>query len=350
MATVVHNIDPDADTIIVLKNPLSQSAIDELGAEEPASREEVSDDDSSHEEVHYHVSSSHLRLGSPHFRRMLSGENWQEGIPNENDGRHHINVEDWDPEALLIFLNVLHLRNRHVPRSISLGILVKIALLVNYYDCTEAFELSAEIWIKDLKSTTCIPSEPCRNLMLWIFIAWVFSLPAEFAQTTTVAIKRSKQDLLISDLPISHIVDSIDEARNQAISVIVSNLKNLLEKFRSTDYKCPFKGHYDNYRRGYHQVSPNQYSFECGSMLYGALTKGLDSLGLMAPYTSTSFPDTSFQEIYSKACNIKSPKWYSSVEHNPSLHSCSLNAEVKPMVDEVMNSIKGLDLRDFRRT
>lgn len=104
MAKVIHKIDPNADTIIILKNPLvhfavwDQPDIEEIDAEEPVptsepnieetvtkettaevpSFEEIAAEESvlepntsevpTHdEEIHYHVSSSHLRLASPEF-------------------------------------------------------------------------------------------------------------------------------------------------------------------------------------------------------------------------------------------------------------------------------------------
>lgn len=397
MAKVIHKIDPNADTVIILKNPLVHFAVwnypdvEEPDAEEPArdsepnieeptmaelpteegpaeepaeepagtefSTQEPSVEDpaaeetaleepvvepntsevSTHEEeIHYHVSSSHLRLVSPKFKSMLSRGNWKEGIPNENDGRYYILAEDWDGEAFLIFLNVLHLRNRQVPRSVSLVMLAKIAVLVDYYNCAEAVELSTEMWVKDLKNTTPIPSKRCRNLMLWMCTAWVLRLPQEFAQTTTVAIKQSKQDELSTlDLPITGFVDSIDQARIEAIGTIISQLHGLLDEYRSTDYCCP----------------SGNYSFECGSILYGALTKEMDSLGLLVPYQVAPFPAMSFSEIYSKVHNVKSPMW-----SNPgsgryrSQHSCNLNEKVTEIANSVMYGVNGLKLKDFGRT
>ena len=263
MAKVIRKVDPNADTVIILKNSLihftvwnhldaEQDAeepapdpepnIEELTVAEPSSEEplaeEPADTESSaeetaaeetvvqepvvemsvaepnasevstpEEEIHYHVSSSILKIASPKFESMLSGGNWKEGIPNENDGRYYIPAEDWDGDAFLILLNVLHLRNRQVPRSVSLLMLAKIAMLADYYNCTEAVELATEMWVKDLKITTSIPSNYCRNLMLWMCIAWVLRLPQEFAQATAVAIKQSKQkELPTLGLPITGFV------------------------------------------------------------------------------------------------------------------------------------------------
>jgi hypothetical protein len=239
---IVHNIDPSADTVIILKYPLAffavwtesdvgedgvvedgvvedgvvedgvvedgvvedgvvedgvvedgvvedtvaEQATDiELSAQEP-NPSEVS---TSEEEIHYHVSSRHLRLASTRFESMLSRGNWKEGLPNEKDGLYHISAEDWDKEALLILLNVLHHHNRQVPRSVSLEMLARIAVLIDYYDCAEAVEFCTERWVESLRKTSTVPLSLCRELLLWMCIAWVLRLPHEFTQATAVAIK-----------------------------------------------------------------------------------------------------------------------------------------------------------------
>jgi hypothetical protein len=258
MTRIAHDVHSSADTIIILKNPLvgsndgkdldaddhaekpaleSDPNADQPSIAEPSSEEvvpEVSEEtadqqpvteessgvseapdvspqeegaddeqEDEEEEVHYHVSSIILKTASPKFASMLSGEIWKEGIRNEEDGCYYILAENWDAEAFLILLNVLHLRNRQVPRSVSLSMLTKIAVLADYYNCTEAIELSTEIWVKDLKDTTPIPSNYCRDLILWMCIAWVLRLPQEFMQATGIAIRQStREELPTFDLPI----------------------------------------------------------------------------------------------------------------------------------------------------
>ena len=198
--------------------PVSEGPIEEAPTEEPFSKESavgsnVLGSSGHEEEIYYFVSSSHLRLASSRFESILSGENWKEGIRNYNDGLYRISTQDWDGEAFLILINALHLRSRQIPRSVSLVMLAKIAVLVDYYKCAEAVELSTEMWVKQLKDTAPIPSKYCRDLILWMCIACVLRLPEEFAQTTAVAIKHSKQEQVSTlDLPITGIAGrSTDE-------------------------------------------------------------------------------------------------------------------------------------------
>jgi hypothetical protein len=71
----------------------------------------------------------------------------------------------------------------------------------------------------------------------------------------------------------------IDQARVKAVGTIVSQLHDLLDGFRRNDYRCPNGGS----------------SFECGCMLYGALTKEMDLAGLLVPYPVAPFSGNEFR-------------------------------------------------------
>lgn len=227
MSKVFHDIDPNGDTLLILRNPnvscaswgpdeagndaLASSTDEETDATTSAQADtsrtsscepKLVDDCVSEEEIHYRVSSRHLTLASERFEHMLAEENWKEGKRNDDDGLYHVFAEDWDSEALLVLLDVLHHRNRRVPRTVSLGMLAKLAVLIDYYSCAEALESFTERWVKHLKETSPIPSCVCRDLLLWMCIAWVLQLGDEFLQTTTVAIRRENEDLPTLGLPI----------------------------------------------------------------------------------------------------------------------------------------------------
>lgn len=157
MPSIVHEIDPYPDTVIILRNPcrvfalwddaaeVSEPTIGEsedkvyayesyvgnlhsniyvdqdkdLGQdqnriptedlEEPVdSPDQLSEPED--EEIHYLVSSRHLILASPWFRRTLTSEGSQEAVKDPSDGLFHLEPEDWDEEAFLILLNIFHIR------------------------------------------------------------------------------------------------------------------------------------------------------------------------------------------------------------------------------------------------
>jgi hypothetical protein len=157
--------------------------------------------------VHYYVSSRHLALASGFFKSTLAKDGWLEGHPSAEDGKYHLSAADWDPEAFLILLRIFHLRNRDVPRSITLEMLARLAVLVDYYRCSEAVEVFSEMWINTARSAYPTSATYGRDLVLWMCIAWVFKLREEFTQTTKAAILQSKtptvQDMY---LPIPGVV------------------------------------------------------------------------------------------------------------------------------------------------
>lgn len=158
------------------------------------------------EEIHYHVSSRHLQLASSWFKRALTKEAWAES--ELVDGQYRISAQDWDEDALLLVLNILHLRNKQVPRTVSLDMLAKIAILVDYYSCGEAVELFTDMWIKDAKMKAAVPQSYCRDLVLWIWISWVFDLSQQFAKATAVAVSQCTEAMQTLNLPISEKVTS----------------------------------------------------------------------------------------------------------------------------------------------
>jgi hypothetical protein len=159
--------------------------------------------ESEHEEIHYLVSSRHLMLDSPWFRRTLTAQASAEAVKDPLDERYHIQASEWDEEALLHLLNILHTRSRQIPPTVSLEMLAKIAVLVDYYDLVGAEVMERDVtgWIDHVRRTA-IPSSYCRDLMLWICIWRVFQMSKEFEQATAVAIKASRGWLQTLDLPI----------------------------------------------------------------------------------------------------------------------------------------------------
>jgi hypothetical protein len=148
-------------------------------------------------EVRIRLSSKHLTLASTYFRKMLQGP-WKESITSP-DSCHTIDASEWDAEAMLILMNIIHGRALSVPRTISLEMLAKLAVLVDYYDCHEVVTLFAEVWVQNLE---VIPKEYCRDLILWLVVSWVFSQGTHFETVTKVALKESSGPLQTLSLPI----------------------------------------------------------------------------------------------------------------------------------------------------
>ncbi|KAF2796488.1 hypothetical protein K505DRAFT_300197 [Melanomma pulvis-pyrius CBS 109.77] len=335
---VVHEIVSNVDTIIVLRNPavhfaewvsperlafieavFKRSAIERLEAEAKPLEEEG---------IYFHVCSGNLMSASPWFNRVLKKDGWMEAYPNAEDRRFRITAEDWDEEAFVILMNIFHLRNREVPRTVTLEMLAKIAVLADYYECTESIELFTDIWITHLRAKVAIPTTYCRDLILWIWVSWVFKSGDPFREATAVAIKQNTRAVADLGLPIPPTVTyEIDLKRCQAIEAVISRLHEQLDEYRSATYTCPYG---DN------------YSFRCSSMLLGALTKEMDSANILLPQPEVPFFGLSFDGICGKMGSLQSMEW--SPDYRASSHACDLQEKVQIMIGNVLGGTEGLSL------
>jgi hypothetical protein len=114
---------------------------------------------------------------------------------------HQIEAENFDEEALLILMHIIHGHHRSVPRTLSLEQVAKIAVIIDYYQCHEAVEIYMEMWIRHLNRE--VPTKYCKELILWLLILYVFPNPDLFLQVTAVAVRQSRGPLQTMGLPIS---------------------------------------------------------------------------------------------------------------------------------------------------
>lgn len=222
MEEPLHVLDPVGDIILVLRNPNapfavwdewegvgsseSASATDEdnppspptLFGDEPApADDEVEPEQPS--KIRFRLSSRHLSLASRYFEKQLEAP-WKDDSAVSSCGCYYIYADDWDAEALLALVQIMHGRNRSVPRSLNLEMLAKIAVLVDYYECHEAVEVFSEIWFKALESP--LPTQSNRDLILGLVVSWVFKQADVFETVTARAMQQCKGPLPTLDLPI----------------------------------------------------------------------------------------------------------------------------------------------------
>lgn len=186
----------DSQPLPIVGSEVSSSNMDP--AESITQQTEPEDD-----EIHYLVSSRHLMLASPWFKRLLSTEEYAEGS-KESDGLYHIPASEWDEQALLILLNIFHVRTRQVPATVSLEMLAKIAVLVDYYELenAEVIERDVKDWTAGVRLNAPMPESYCRDLILWIYVSQVFGMNQEFEKATALAITGSKDPIQTLGLPI----------------------------------------------------------------------------------------------------------------------------------------------------
>lgn len=96
------------------------------------------------------VSSRHLTLSSSVFKAMLRTP-FREGETLSLHGKVTINLPEDDPAAFEILMNIIHAKNRAIPKTVPLIILTELAILVDKYRMHEAIGFLADLWIDNLK-------------------------------------------------------------------------------------------------------------------------------------------------------------------------------------------------------
>ncbi|KAK2045210.1 hypothetical protein LZ31DRAFT_464818 [Colletotrichum somersetense] len=314
---IVHAVDPEGDVVLVLRNPKAPFAVWECfdwGPEEmprdpspePVGFGSVDDSQTAQNgqsdeepEVKFLLSSRHLILASRYFSAKLNGT-WKEATPHAIDRRYHLEASDWDPEALLILMNVIHGRTRSVPRHVDCEMLAKLAVLIDYYDCHEVIELFTSMWIDALKNQ--LPSECSRDLVLWLLIAYVFHRDGIFANVTKTAVLKGRGLMPTMDLPIPAIVvDLIDRRRQDAIAFILNSLNDLRDSL--------LRGYVVKYNESLLQTYV-EYNEECSCMILGALERAMYREGLLG--LSEAYHRHGVTELETIVRGFEAPSWASS--------------------------------------
>jgi len=97
-----------------------------------------------------------------------------------------------DPaEALLILLNIAHLRFTNVPTTLSLDLLSDVAILCDKYDCVHLVKPWVSQWLVresiDWKPAPTIFGGAIRER--WLFIAWVFGREQDFKELSLLLLQ-----------------------------------------------------------------------------------------------------------------------------------------------------------------
>jgi BTB/POZ domain len=130
--------DPDGDVTLILLN--------RVGDPDAKGKDTQNTDQAenwAHLDINYpaviqmRVSSGHLILVSPVFKRLLKG-GFAECHTLTSAGTAEICLPDDNPEAMQILLNIIHGHTRKVPREIKFDTLTQISILIDKYSLHEA--------------------------------------------------------------------------------------------------------------------------------------------------------------------------------------------------------------------
>ena len=143
--------------------------------------------------VRFRLSSKHLMLASPVFCAMLAqpSNHATSDEADEDDPSSVIEVSGYGTQALLILMQIIHGKGAVVLRHLSLELLAKITALVYEYDCAGATAIYVELWLQNLKPDHAIPKAADRELVLWLFISWVYGRKDLFKELSRKAARKT---------------------------------------------------------------------------------------------------------------------------------------------------------------
>lgn len=218
MDPIIHKIVPNGDTLLILRNSNAPFAVmaassvwpdaieiyqgeDEMGENEQEMADSVNAEQTtteSRQEVHLWLSSKHLALTSKYFQKMTTNS-WKEAN-SEGDSAYSVTAEDWDVDALLIVMQILHCQTHKVPRVIGVEMVAKVAVIVDYYQCHKAVDFYAKTWMTNF-AVRELPLVYGRDLLLRLLISCVFLEAGTFRILTKTIIRQSKGPIHSLGLP-----------------------------------------------------------------------------------------------------------------------------------------------------
>ncbi|KAF5637139.1 hypothetical protein F52700_4876 [Fusarium sp. NRRL 52700] len=353
-------LDPDADALLILQSPNLQQVhpVKEVDLQDAKDKAETKPsastpakvkkkkktltdlkkieslqpyrEDGSPNELEFRVSTKHLCMASPVFRKMIKG-NFQESQPNEN-GLFEIRTSDWNSQALLVLLDIIHGHHRQVPQDLDLDTIAQIGLLVDYYDCLEVVEIFFDRWEAHISSWwkyswTCFDKSSVdpfgESQLLMLFIALTFRSQVVFKNLTISAILTTSGHIE-THLPIpSQILDKIDQGRIGLLDQMFTQLYNLQEDLFVGRVGC---------------------SLECSCRLLGYLMKQMRDQALPMSKPEQPFLGFSVTLVADFIRGIKTPSWYSKKQ---TVDSCKLEKSLSFGEKELEISTEGLNLDEL---
>ncbi|PKX90987.1 uncharacterized protein P174DRAFT_463141 [Aspergillus novofumigatus IBT 16806] len=198
MSDTCYEIDPSGDIVLVLSaqrraspktspaegitkarpvestSPTSTKAdtdtpIQNYAKEKPPNSEETASSAVEIPRTRCKVSSKHLSLASNYFNNHLKKRISATSTADPSEEGH---ILDCNPEDLLIAMNMIHSKGQQIPKEVDSAMLFKVAAMVRYLDCLEAF---CDTWDNSLK---------------WVYISWASDRPSLFTGSTSAAMSR----------------------------------------------------------------------------------------------------------------------------------------------------------------
>ncbi|KAE8372330.1 hypothetical protein BDV26DRAFT_103321 [Aspergillus bertholletiae] len=268
------------------------------------------------------ASSKHLILACRQFERSLQ-PGFQEGATLRATGSVRFPIRDWEAVPFLILMLIIHQRTRMVPKQISFQRMAEIAQLVDYYECHEAVELFADLWLTDLKIKSGTPnSVRCAEMML--FISWVFNQAPAFKVSSKYLESMSTSMISFDKLPVPRLIqDEINLSRRTLITRIIESMNKLFSDLRDSGVQC---------------------SERCDCARLGALVKGMHRIGILSMSIFSTLEGISFTKLAQDCRKITTP---ASACGKASYNACSIYSTVDPVLKVAEKLNVGLNISQF---
>ena len=235
MVSIMYEIDPGGDLDLVLKDPNTQKIVPIFDKEKGDSNHafdnppligryeifnslnETCNDQARAEGtgvcVHFRVSSRHLILASRTFRKMLEGGWSESSFAPAQSGRRQIQTSGWDAAALAIVLDAIHGRYRELPKYMNLGLLTRIATIIDYYEFHETLQPISDFWVATLRVSCQVPTNYCQSTFMWLYISWVFSEKEVASPISKMFLEQSDGFSKVDsfDLPVGGIIGRLHQ-------------------------------------------------------------------------------------------------------------------------------------------
>ncbi|KAL6914965.1 hypothetical protein FSST1_012725 [Fusarium sambucinum] len=318
------NFDHRGDALLTLRRPNSQripwsknkrsskySTIhkneDFGGSEQNLRSIQPCKDDGEPNEIQFRVSTRNLCLVSSVFRAMIEGQ-YKESQPN-SQGLLELSASEWNVEAFVILLNIMHGHHRQVTKAPGLELIAHIGILVDYYDCLEVVEIFYERWTQwhpDLNKhnypelSLALPSIAAQTFgpdeTVLLFTALVFKNHVQARGLFGLAIFNTEGPLE-TDLAIpSRVLELIEQERERIVDELLEVLFDLQDCLMARDLCC---------------------TLECACRLLGYLTRQMRSYGLPLTKPERPFIGYSAKCVHQMLRSLKAPRWCTDHNNDP---------------------------------
>ncbi|PKY05155.1 hypothetical protein P168DRAFT_234322 [Aspergillus campestris IBT 28561] len=260
------------------------------------------------------VSAKQLKLLSPVFKEALSCL-LASGVGVE------ITTGPFDLEPFLLLMKIFHCQPQNFPQRVSLEVLAQLAVMADHYQCRAWIQFFADRWIRDMDPG--FPTAYCRDAMLWVWVSWFFKLPAEFEKSTALVVDQSDRLVTRLGLPIPAVViDLINRTRSLAIYRMIEQM---------------------NLRRDYFLTGARGCSYECSSIMLGALTRNMHAIDLYPEQPGDPYTGMSRNKLIEKVRSFTVSRYCSTSRVQ---HKCGMKPF--PEIIKKAGAVKGIDLDMFK--